>query len=164
MKNWRPIVSFVIFSLVLIVLIRSFLITTYVIEGQSMEPSYHSGDRVIVNLMEDLFFKPESGDVIMFRLNEHDTFVKRIVATPGDYVAVHHKQLFVNGEQATKKSADYRSLLKIEEMKKQIVPEKCYIVIGDHLSESMDSRAFGCVDEASILGRVIMIYWHATTK
>ncbi|KAA1042569.1 signal peptidase I [Macrococcus equipercicus] len=161
MRKW---LTFIILSLVLIIVIRSFIITTYVIEGKSMEPYFHSGDRVVVNLLEDVFFPLRSKDIIFFRLNDHDTFVKRIIAAPGDYIAVHHSQVFVNGEQVTKRPADYSSLLKVEGMKEQIVPEKCYIVLGDNLADSIDSREYGCVNEYYILGKVINTYWHKTTN
>ncbi|WP_165981041.1 signal peptidase I [Macrococcus lamae] len=151
-------------SLIIIIFIRSFIITTYAIEGQSMEPTFQSGDRVIINLVEDIFLPPDVGDIIFFKLNDNDTFVKRIIATPGDYIAVHQEHVYVNGEKVTKQAADYSSLLKVEDMKEQIVPKKCYIVLGDHLTDSIDSRQFGCVKEKYILGKVIDTYWHKTTK
>lgn len=142
-------------SFIIILLIRTFIITSYVVEGDSMTPTLKSGQRVVVSVIGDLFVPIKADDLIFFKLNEENTFVKRVVAVPGDYVNVHHRLLYVNGKKVKTSSADYSALLHLKGMNQQIVPEKCYIVLGDHLNESVDSRSFGCVNKAEIIGKVI---------
>ncbi|TDM03773.1 signal peptidase I [Macrococcus carouselicus] len=142
------------FLLIFLLLFRTFLFSSYVVEGRSMEPALHDGDRAVVSVMGDLLQPLESRDMIFFRMNE-ETFVKRVLAVPGDYLAVHHRYLYVNGERYSDTKADYQELLNISESNGQVVPEKCYIVLGDNLQESADSRTYGCIAENDIIGKVI---------
>lgn len=148
-------IRWLVISFIFIVMIRSFVLTSYIVEGHSMTPTLHSGQRVVVSLLTDLFVPIAAGDVVFFKLNEENTFVKRVVAVPGDYINVHHHMLYVNGKKVKIAKSDFGSLLHIKGMDQQIVPEKCYIVLGDHLDESVDSRSFGCVNKAEIIGKVI---------
>lgn len=157
-------IKFIVAAFVIVVLFRSFFITSYEIQGVSMQPAYHSGDRVFVNIIADMMAQPKEGDVIFFKLNERQTMVKRIAAAPGDYVAIHRKRLFINGKATRYQSSSLKSLTHVDGMKEQIVPEKCYIVLGDNLAESIDSRTYGCIDQSKIIGRVMLTYWPASKE
>lgn len=120
-----------------------------------MTPTLKSGQRVVVSLLYDLFVPIKADDLVFFKLNEENTFVKRVVAVPGDYINTEHQRLYVNGKKVKTTKSDFDALLHLKGMSQQIVPKKCYIVLGDHLDESVDSRSFGCVNKAEIIGKVI---------
>lgn len=119
-----------------------------------MEPALPDGELAFVNVIGDVVKPVETHDIIFFKVN-NQTFVKRVVATPHDYLSVHRQYLYVNGERYSKQRADYQDLLNINGQYGQVLPEKCYIVLGDNLKESVDSRTFGCVNENEIIGKVI---------
>lgn len=157
MKKW---LWYTISCLVFLVIFRTFLLTSYVVDGRSMEPALRDGELAFINVIGDIIHPVETHDIIFFKVNDQ-TFVKRVVATPHDYVSVHHQYLYVNGERYSEQQADYRELLNINGHNGQVVHEKCYIVLGDNLKESVDSRTFGCVNEHEIMGKVI---GHLDTK
>lgn len=151
----KRFIIFFLFSFLFFVIIRSFIITTYVVDGDSMAPTYNDGDTLVIDVISDTVKPPVNGDVIFFKLNEQTTFVKRIVATPGDYLSVKDSKLYVNGKKLNDIKSDYDELLKVDGVNDAVVIEKCYIVIGDNIQNSTDSRTFGCVNEEFVIGRVI---------
>ncbi|WP_414054080.1 signal peptidase I [Macrococcus equi] len=149
-----------IFILIFIVIFRSFFISNYMIEGHSMEPTLNDGDRVFVNQSIDIMIEPRIDDIFFFKLNNKEVLVKRILATPGDYLKVSKGQLFINGRKTRYKDNSMNLLLRDQTKDYRIVPEDCYLVIGDNISISTDSRTFGCISRKQMLGKVIHTYWH----
>lgn len=150
----------VIFALFFIVLLRSFFISNYIIDGQSMEPTLSDGDRVFVNQFIDLAIPPEIDDIYFFKLNKNELMVKRIVARPHDYIKVDNNTLFVNGKQTRYHDASVKSLLGNTKNDYRTVPDDCYLVMGDNIQMSTDSRTYGCIHRDQMLGKVIYTYWH----
>jgi len=109
---------------------------TVVVEGRSMEPNFHSGERLLVTRAFWLFGEPNRDDVVVIRDNEgpHAGFlIKRVVALPGDWVP---------GSLAPGRMP-------------MMVPPGHVFVLGDNLAESDDSRRFGPVPVVRILGKVV---------
>ncbi|GGA99039.1 signal peptidase I [Macrococcus hajekii] len=142
---------YVLFIVTWIILFRTFLLGSYIVDGRSMEPTLKNGERAVVNIVADLVRPLKSGDIIFFRMN-NETYVKRIAAAPGDYMMLHQGYLYVNGERFSDQQVDYSKLTTISD---PVIPEKCYIVLGDNLKDSVDSRAYGCIAERDIMGKVI---------
>lgn len=123
------------------------------IQGSSMEPSYHNFQFVVLNKYDKNY---KEGDVIAFNCEGLSAvLVKRIVATPGDTVQIIDGTLFVNGDQSDiYKSGAFDELgLLSDEI---LLDDMEYIVIGDNIPESRDSRyeEVGIVFEEDIIGIV----------
>lgn len=125
------------------------------IQGSSMEPSYHNLQLVILDKHSHQY---ETGDVIAFRCNGlHTVLVKRIAAVPGDSIVINEGTLYVNDKVSSvypdTKRFDHAGIL-AEEVK--LEPEQ-YIVIGDNITESRDSRypEVGVIQETDILGKLL---------
>ena len=86
-------------------------------------------------------------------------FVKRVVALPGDRVAMRAGVLFVNGEAAD----HYGCIPDRENLDELVVPEEEFFVLGDNRPVSCDSREFGLVAEHLIKGRVRARFWPLRT-
>ena len=130
------------------------------VEGRSMEPTLHDQDRLVVNKLVYQVHDPQVGDVVMLLHpnNPELTLVKRIVAVPGDTVGFQAGVVMRNGvAQADAfvppefRWPDDRSAI--------VVPEGYYFVLGDHRSNSTDSRSFGPVPKKYILGRIQLRWW-----
>src|ERR671920_1880715 len=80
--------------------VRPFIIEAFYIPSESMVPTLEVGDRVFVNKFIYRFAEPERGDIVVFESIEgsEQDLIKRVVAVPGDTVAVQNGVLFVNGQ------------------------------------------------------------------
>ena len=130
------------------------------VEGTSMLPMLEDQDRLFINKLAYRVGEIQRGDVVVF-LYPHDhqkSYIKRVIALPGDDLRIDHGRVFVNGHELTEKYVpprfeDDRSL------PESIVPGHEYFVMGDHRSISSDSRDFGPVDRDLIYGKAAFVYW-----
>ena len=101
-------------------------IARYAVEGASMEPAYHSGDRVLVNRLAYLRREPRPGEVVVLRDPERSGrhLLKRVAVAPAG----------------------------------EVQPRTHVYILGDNAAESRDSRAFGSVPRAAIIGRAWRTY------
>ena len=142
------------------IIIAAYYISTYqyqlmIIQGQSMHPTYHNLQIVILDKRDKDF---QAGDVIAFRCGALQAIlVKRIVAVPGDTVHIMDGTLYVNGQSDAE--VLYKECLTyagIAENKLTLSKDE-YFVLGDQPESSKDSRytEIGCVKESSIAGKVL---------
>jgi signal peptidase I len=130
------------------------------VEGTSMLPVLQDQDRLFINKMAYRVGEIQRGDVVVF-LYPHDhekSYIKRVIALPGDDLRIDHGQVYVNGRQIAesyvpKRFEDDRS------QPEMTIPEHEYFVMGDHRSISSDSRDFGPVDRGLIYGKAAFVYW-----
>jgi signal peptidase I len=130
------------------------------VEGTSMLPVLEDQDRLFINKLAYRVGEIHRGDVVVF-LYPHDhekSYIKRVIALPGDDLRIDHGQVYVNGKEieekyVPKRFADDRS------QPEMVVPAHEYFVMGDHRSISSDSRDFGPVDKDLIYGKAAFVYW-----
>lgn len=119
---------------------------------------------------------PERWDIVVFKSveahAEHDTLVKRIVALPGERVRIRGGKVFIDGVAqelpASMPDVRYTSPYSssspmrygiLDDEAYSVVPEDCYLVLGDNSGSSRDGRYFGWLPNQRILGRVSSIWW-----
>ncbi|WP_342561533.1 signal peptidase I [Paenibacillus sp. FSL R7-0345] len=160
-------------ALVLVVLIRWLLFKPFIVDGPSMQPNFHTGERVIVNEILYDIRSPHRGEVIVFHVpSEGRDFIKRVIAVAGDTVKVEGDVVTVNGEpvdetyiqgaidarhanNALYNNKDFPN----EDVPDGTVPEGHVFVMGDNRSDSTDSRMIGYVPLGDIVGRADLIFW-----
>jgi signal peptidase I len=124
------------------------------IQGASMEPAYHNLQPVLLDKCNREY---TYGDVVAFECRDLDAvLVKRIAGCPGDVVIIMDGRFYVNGELSPEYKEtffDYSGNLSDE----QVLGSDEYIMLGDNLEESKDSRYddVGPVGEEEIIGKVI---------
>ena len=145
----------------LMIAVHAFVIQVSIVRGNSMEPALHDGDRLVVDRVTYSMADVDRGDVVVLRYprNPDVDFVKRVVAVPGDRVAMRAGVLFVNGEAAD----DYGSIQDLASMDELMVPSDAFFVLGDNRPVSCDSREFGLVAQDLIKGRVRARFWPLET-
>ncbi|WP_051978756.1 signal peptidase I [Edaphobacter aggregans] len=157
MHSWlRDLVVSVAVSTFIII----FLYQPVRVEGTSMLPMLEDQDRLFINKLAYRVGEIQRGDVVVF-LYPHDhqkSYIKRVIALPGDDLKIEHGHVFVNGKELVEKYVpprfeDDRSLPETR------VPAHEYFVMGDHRSISSDSRDFGPVDRDLIYGKAAFVYW-----
>ena len=157
LRSWiRDLILSVFVSIFIIV----FLYQPVRVEGTSMLPMLEDQDRLFINKMAYRVGEIHRSDVVVF-LYPHDhekSYIKRVIALPGDDLRIDHGSVYVNGQQIVEsyvpaRYADDRSL------PETVIPEQHYFLMGDHRSISSDSREFGPVDRALIYGKAAFVYW-----
>lgn len=142
----------------LLFLIINFLSARIRVDGRSMEPTFHDGDYVIVNRLAYRFGELQRGDVVVFPfpLNGEEDFIKRIIALPGDRIAIRNGVLFLNGAVIEE---DYLEVPPRGDMEEMIVPAAHVFVMGDNRNDSSDSRIWGPLISSEIIGKAVFRYW-----
>jgi signal peptidase I len=151
-----------VFSLSISIFIITFLYQPVKVEGTSMLPRLEDQDRLFINKFAYHFEKIERGDVVVFYYprDPQKSYIKRVIALPGDSLRIDSGRVFVNGELLSepyvpRKYRDSRS------QEEAVIPTGEYFVMGDHRSISSDSRDFGPVPRDLIYGKAAFVYWPA---
>jgi signal peptidase I len=130
------------------------------VEGQSMAPTLEDQDRLIVNKVAYRLHDPQVGDIVMLLYPEDPdkSFVKRVVAEPGDTIRSADGRVFRNDVPLPDDfiPEDYRMP---DTWGPQIVQQGYYFVMGDHRNNSSDSRSWGQVPKKYIIGKVQLRWW-----
>jgi signal peptidase I len=142
------------------VLIITFLYQPVRVEGTSMLPRLEDRDRLFINKFVYHVTAIERGDVVVFRYprDPEKSYIKRVIALPGDRLRIDHGQVWLNGMRLDEGYVpeEYRDTRSMPEM---VVPEDSYFMMGDHRSISSDSREFGPVHRPLIYGKAVFVYW-----
>jgi len=143
-------------------LMITFLYQPVRVEGTSMLPRLEDSDRLFINKFVYHFQAIDRGDVVVFHYprDPEKSYIKRVIALPGDTLRVDHGRVIVNGKLVREPYVppEFRDTRSIAEM---TLPADEYWVMGDHRSISSDSRDFGPVERSLIYGKAVFIYWPA---
>jgi signal peptidase I len=130
------------------------------VEGGSMEPELQDQERIFINKLAYRLEDIHRGDIVVFTYprDPRKSFIKRVIALPGDRVRIYDGQVYLNGRliqepYVPEEYLDSRSYPEIR------VPADSYFVLGDHRSMSNDSRDFGPVQRSFIYGKAVFGYW-----
>lgn len=151
MKLVKELIPYIIIIIV-VVLVRSFIITPVKVDGPSMEKTLYDGD---ILLLEKYDKDYERFDVVVLKYN-NDKLVKRVIGLPGDRVEYKHDTLYINGEDIEESFIDEKTEnFSLKELGYNVIPEGYYFVVGDNRNNSLDSRYIGLLKKDDIEGKVI---------
>jgi signal peptidase I len=147
-------------SLVIAGIVIVFLYQPVKVEGTSMMPRLVDQERIFINKFVYQIESIERGDVIVFRYpyDEAKSYIKRVIALPGETVSVVDGEVFINGEKLDEPYLvdEYRDQ---QNHAPTAVPQGEYYVLGDRRNSSNDSRVWGPVPRSSIYGKAVFVYW-----
>ena len=137
-----------------------FLYQPVKVEGTSMVPLLSDQERIFVNKFVYRFEPIQRGDVVVFwyPLDRSKSFIKRVVALPGEMVEMRDGNLWVNGKLLPEQFVP-KEYMDSSSFGPYTIPEEEYFVMGDHRSSSNDSRVFGPVPREEIYGKAVFAYW-----
>jgi signal peptidase I len=158
---WKEIVELaqsLLLGIVLALAIQVFIQPT-IVYGQSMEPSLHDYERVIVDKVSYHIELPSRGDIVVFPVEgEPLPLIKRVIGLPGDTVQVRDGSVFVNGVALME---PYVSGPTAGNTPPVHVPAGSVFVMGDNRAPggSLDSRRLGPIPLTKLIGRARLAYW-----
>ncbi len=168
---WRSALSWVrdlTFSVLIAVVLIVFIYQPVKVEGTSMEPSLTDQERIFINKFTYEFGlgQIERGDTVVFWYpgDTSKSYIKRVIGLPGDRIRIDNGQVYVNGRPLSEDYVpkEYRDTLSWPADARGVdraVPDGNYFVLGDHRSQSSDSRAWGFVPRSDIYGKAVFVYW-----
>jgi signal peptidase I len=169
----------VVVALVVAVLLRTFVVQTFYIPSQSMEPTLHVGDRILVSKLSYHLHGIGRGDIIVFSRPplEAETcggpsvndLVKRVIGLPGETISLHDGQVDINDKPlaepwlpANDPTTPGPGATPFSLEKSYKIPAGEYFLMGDNRPESCDSRYWGPIPRSLIVGKVVLRFWPLT--
>jgi len=162
--------AFTIFVTVLLaVLVRTFAVQTFWIPSASMVPTLDVYDRILV---DKLFFNwrdVHEGEIVVFSHPPLDNcpgegdLVKRVIALPGQTIYSSGNSIYINGRRLAEPYLPKPDPLGLPIASKQHpyrVPAGQFYMLGDNRSDSCDSRFWGPIKGSTIIGKVVLVFWH----
>jgi signal peptidase I len=179
-RQWRIAIDWavtIIGAVAIVLGIKAYVVNPYRIPSSSMEPTLHCArpltgceerfsDRVLANRFIYHFREPKRGEIVVFKTPARaeaqcgagGTFVKRLVALPGDRFRVENGLVYVNGRRLSEPyiKSDRRDT---DTLPERTIPEDRYVMLGDNRQQSCDSRRWGYVPRDNLIGPVFAVYW-----
>jgi signal peptidase I len=154
-------IQVIVIAAAIIIPIRYFLVQPFYVKGASMEPNFFDHEYLIIDELSYRFSKPTRGEIVVFRYpnDPSEFFIKRIIALPGETVEVSDSQVTIyNDLHPNGMILDESAYLPKDTItpgrKKTTLGLDEYFVLGDNRDASLDSRTFGPIKSAAIIGRV----------
>lgn len=115
-----------------------------IVNGQSMAPTLDDGAILLISKVNSEYRR---NDIVVFEKDD-TTMIKRVIGVPGDTIELKDKCVYRNGIK-----------LQIDgDIDKGVIialKQDEYFVVGDNYGDSYDSRNYGCINEQSIIGKVL---------
>jgi signal peptidase I len=185
-------------TILLLLFGTTFLVQAFVIPTGSMEDTLLIGDHLLVDKLAYAtpgsfskyllpYENPRDGDIIVFRypVDITQTFVKRVMGSPGDHLKIIDQQVYRNGKKLDEPYVVHKNpypdsfrdnfpnsepnLMLMDRAREMlasnvvngevVVPPDSYFAMGDNRDNSLDSRYWGFVPRENIIGKPLIIYW-----
>lgn len=161
----------VVIALSIFLVVYLFFMQPHQVNGQSMVPTFQSGEYLLTDKVSYRLGDPQRGDVVVFHAPPEAAcpkgtgcdFIKRIIAVPGETIKLENSTYYVNGV-AIKEAyipAEYQTLPGqfMKQYSSYALQTDEYFVSGDNRPYSSDSRAWGPIKKSDIVGRGFIRYW-----
>lgn len=158
----RLLLRDLVFALLVAVIFVVFVMQPVKVEGTSMLPRLHNGERIFVNKLIYYHLPPiERGDIVVFWYPDDPdkSYIKRVIGLPGELIEIRDGVIYINGQELKEPYIEpQRNVTRLNHAPTVIKPHY-YFVAGDNRDQSYDSRAWGLVPEKYIYGKALFRYW-----
>jgi len=162
----RLLLRDLVFALMIAALVLVFVVQPVKVEGTSMLPRLHDGERIFVNKLiyyDEYRWAPkiERGDIVVFWYPDDPSksYIKRVVGLPGETVEVREGTVYIDGLPLEEKYLDPQENLSTRSQPPVMIKPGYYYVMGDNRDNSSDSRSWGLVPKKYIYGKALLRYW-----
>ena len=153
-------IKFIVLALIIVTPIRMFVAQPFIVSGSSMDPTFATGQYLIVDELSYHLGDPKRGDVIILRY-PNDTkkfFIKRVIGLPNETLEIQNGTVTIKNMEHPEgfaMSEPYIKYTKNDTMTKML-GEGEYFVMGDNRAASSDSRYWGVVPRDLVVGRALV--------
>lgn len=156
---WETI-RFIVIALIIVVPIRFFIAQPFIVSGESMDPTFQTGQYLIVDELSYNIGNPKRGDVAIFKYPKNPTqyFIKRVIGLPGETVSITEGHVSIKdslGKVALELSEPYVEFTKNDTTDYTLGLGE-YFMMGDNRAGSFDSRAWGPVQKNLFIGKAFL--------
>lgn len=157
----REIIETIILTVVIYAVVN-FATGRFRVEGESMLPTLHPNEYVLIDKISYMLGSPERGDIVVFHypLGTERDFIKRVIGLPSETVAIANGVITItrtDGQQEILQEPYIASqphyqgtwTLKADE----------FFVLGDNRNNSSDSHSWGALQRSYLVGRAVVVYW-----
>jgi len=162
----RTILRDILITLLLVAVIFGGLQITfdrYVVDGSSMNPTLHDGQRLLINKLVYNFHEPQRGDVIIFSTPDRGQkhYIKRIIGLPGESVEIKDGVVYIHQPGGSVFALDepYVTQPATQDFTGDIILENEYFFLGDNRNNSEDSRSGWRLSREDIAGNAWLSIW-----
>jgi signal peptidase I len=148
-------------AIAIFLLVQSFA-SKAIVDGSSMEPNLHHGEKILINKVAYLFSGPDRGDIIVFDppvVSEND-YIKRVIGLPGEFVEIKNGTVYIHKADNSILTLDEPYIMEYPAytFTSEVIPENCYFVLGDNRNKSGDSHYGWFVSRSDIYGKAWFAY------
>ncbi len=145
-KVFKEIYPYLIIIIV-VLLVRSFLITPVRVDGDSMNTYLNDGEILLLSKVG----KIKRYDIVVLHEDEDDNIIKRVYGMPGETIEIDHGKIYIEG----KAIKDEYGIGETSDYAKIKLKDNEYFVLGDNREISKDSRNLGPIAKQNIKGTTI---------
>jgi len=158
-------VRVLLIALVVALVVRVAIAEPRYIPSNSMDPTLHIGDRLLVDKLSYRWQPPHRGDIVVFNppaqlvklgYTRDQAFIKRIIGEPGDQIQVQGGQMILNGQPLPEA---YIAEAPQYEMPAVTIPSGYVFVLGDNRNDSNDSHVWGPLPQQNLIGKARLRFW-----
>ena len=151
----KNIMLFVLVGIIAFCFTKFVIINAY-IPSESMENTLCVGDFVLGNRLSK---KYDRKDIVIFKYNEKEYFIKRIIGLPGDDITIKDNAVFINGEKLDEPYL--KEKMETSEVMEFHVPDDSYFMLGDNRNNSFDARYWDnpFIKKDKIIAKAVFRFW-----
>lgn len=151
-KVLKEILSYALI-VVLVILIKKYIFSPIKVNGDSMYPTLHDNDIMILNEIGYYLNRVERFDIVVVDTG-NDKIIKRVIGLPGETVKFKDNKLYINDKEVEEKFEHaITHNFELSEIDVEVIPEGYYFVVGDNRKDSLDSRTIGLISKKQIMGK-----------
>lgn len=152
-NEWLEWIKAIAIAIILVFILRTFVFSASIVEGESMAPTLENGNKIIFNKFVYLVGEPQRADVVIIQ-RPLKNYVKRVIALPGEVIEMRNHILYINDQPYDQSFISEEAILHTGNFGPIEVPNDSYFVMGDNRAVSKDSRnGLGFIEDEHIIGR-----------
>lgn len=163
LKEWLPYLIIII----IVVLIRTYIVTPVIVRGDSMYDTLKDGEVLLLGKINYRLSDIKRFDIVVIKDLDGDLIIKRVIGLPGDNIEYKDDVLYINGKAYNKRFTDdvtedftLEEICQIHHVNCTTkIPKDMYLVLGDNRDVSADSRVKGLINRSQIQGKAFFRLW-----